>query len=71
MPLAPAGVFSNDMCVLLSFLFVIHYCYRFYTNDTPGNNETAFPQNSNEVVPSGKCKELISAGYQHIPDLKN
>ena len=63
--------FEMNICVLLIFLFLIHYCCRYYTNDTPGNKETAFPHNSNEVVRSGKCRELTSAAYEHIPDLKN
>ena len=63
--------FEINTCVVLIFLFLIHYCRRYCTNDTSGNNETAFPQNSNEVAYSGKCRELISAAYEHIPDLKN
>ena len=58
-------------CVLLIFMFLIHYCYRYYTNDTTWNNETALPQNPNEVVPGGKCKESISAAYEHqLKELK-
>ena len=45
-----------NICVLLIFMFSIHYCCRYYTNDTPWNNKTALPQNSNDVVPGGKCK---------------
>ena len=52
-------------CVLLVFMFFIHYCCRYYTNNTPWNNETALLQNSNEVDPGGKCKGSILAAYEH------
>ena len=30
-----------NICVLLIFMFLIHYCCRYYTNNTQWNNETA------------------------------
>ena len=57
MPLTPAAV--------------LHYCYRYYTNDTPWNTETVLPQNSNEVVPGEKCRGSIHAAKEYNPDWKN
>ena len=48
-----------NICVLLIFMFLIHYGYRYYTNETPWNTQTAPPQNSNEVVPAEKCRGSI------------
>ena len=45
-----------NICVSLIFMFLIHYCCRYYTNDIRRNNETALPQNSNEVIPGENVK---------------
>ena len=58
MLLTPAGVFCDEyICMLLIFMFPVHYCCRFYTNDAQWNNKTALPQNSNDVFPGEKCKD--------------
>ena len=70
MQLTHAGVFCNEYMCFTNF-YVSYHCCRYYTNDTPWNNETALPQNSNEVVPGGKCKGSILAAYEHNLDEKN
>ena len=71
MPLTPAGVFRNEyMCFTNSYVSYT-LLLQVYTNDRSWNNETALPQNSNEVIPGGKCKGSILAAYEHNPDWKN
>ena len=68
MPLTQLESFEMNVCVLIIVMFLIHYGYRYYTNDTPWNTQTALPQNSNEVVAGEKCRGSIHAAYEHNPD---
>ena len=51
--------FELNIGVLIIFMFLIHYGYRYYNNDTPWTTQTALPQNSNDVVPGEKCRGSI------------
>jgi len=47
-------------------MFLIHYGYRYYTNDTPWNTQTALPQKSNEVKSLAKNVEGQSMQHTNI-----
>ena len=51
-----------SICVLLIFMFLIHYCCRYYTNNRQWNNETA---SSAESMRSSLVENVKGQSLQH------